>query len=149
MDRSVVWISPIRNADVYVDYNNQGTNYEKHYIEQLQSKKFTDSDHDMSVCSSLVLLLCPHIKTFGRELSFLQLNQTQDQTATLCQLLQHGDRYDTKVNCKSWCSLQHRIHRSQRNASQSVWIWELRFHRCKKSVQQKLLIFPLLTRGTC
>lgn len=51
-DRSVVWVSPIRNADVYVDYNNQGANYEKHSVKQLQSMKFTDNgDHDMSVCS--------------------------------------------------------------------------------------------------
>lgn len=50
-ERSVVWITPVSNADIYVDYNNTGdiNQYVKFPTQQLSSVKFSDKvDSDMS-----------------------------------------------------------------------------------------------------
>ena len=50
-ERSVVWITPVQNADIYVDYNNTGNpaDYKMFPTPQLTSRKFADkSDSDMS-----------------------------------------------------------------------------------------------------
>lgn len=48
-DRSVVWVTPTADADIYVDYNNTGANYTIFPRKALSSTKFTDTaDTDMS-----------------------------------------------------------------------------------------------------
>ena len=48
-ERSVVWISPVNDADIYIDYKNSGTNYTKLPMKKWQSAKIRDkSDTDMS-----------------------------------------------------------------------------------------------------
>jgi hypothetical protein len=49
-DRSVVWLSPIETADIYIDYQNIGKDYDvRRNIKQYQGIKITDSkDSDMS-----------------------------------------------------------------------------------------------------
>ena len=49
-DRSVVWVTPVADADIYVDYNNTGTDYAVFsHKKALSSTRFTDSfDTDMS-----------------------------------------------------------------------------------------------------
>lgn len=47
--RSVVWLSPLEDADVYIDYQNTGANYEKISMKKLESRKLRDGkDTDMS-----------------------------------------------------------------------------------------------------
>jgi uncharacterized repeat protein (TIGR01451 family) len=48
-DRSKVWVSPVANADIYVDYQNRGTADRKISLKALQSVKIADpNDQDMS-----------------------------------------------------------------------------------------------------
>lgn len=48
-ERSCVWISPVADADIYVDYQNTGSGYVKIPMKRLQSKMLRDTlDHDMS-----------------------------------------------------------------------------------------------------
>jgi hypothetical protein len=47
-DRSVVWLSPVDDADIYVDFKNTGVNQKMYKADALQSIKITDSDQDMS-----------------------------------------------------------------------------------------------------
>ena len=47
-DRSVVWMTAVENADVFVDYNNIGRDYVTYQVNALQSVKITDTgDQDM------------------------------------------------------------------------------------------------------
>jgi hypothetical protein len=48
--RSVVWITPVDDADIYVDYDNDGNNDKVvTHVKKLSSNKFTDpNDQDMS-----------------------------------------------------------------------------------------------------
>ena len=49
-DRNVVWVSPIQDADIYLDLDNRGTNYQITQLDAMESHKFRDEgDHDMSV----------------------------------------------------------------------------------------------------
>lgn len=48
-ERSTVWICPVADADVYVDYQNTGSGYTKIPLKKLQSRMLRDTkDHDMS-----------------------------------------------------------------------------------------------------
>lgn len=48
-DRSVVWLSPVADADLYIDYQNTGSPKGPYKISQLRSYKITDpKDDDMS-----------------------------------------------------------------------------------------------------
>lgn len=48
-ERSVVWIAPISDADIYIDYKNSGGNYTKLPMKKWQSARLRDtSDTDMS-----------------------------------------------------------------------------------------------------
>lgn len=47
--RSPVWVTPLEDADIYVDYRNIGMNYEKISAKKFESIRITDkSDTDMS-----------------------------------------------------------------------------------------------------
>ena len=49
VDRSVVWLSPVADADIYIDYGNTGANQVKTSLKALQSTKIRDpTDNDMS-----------------------------------------------------------------------------------------------------
>jgi uncharacterized repeat protein (TIGR01451 family) len=48
-ERSAVWLVPLKNADVYIDYQNTGANPEKIQVNAYQSVMIRDTrDHDMS-----------------------------------------------------------------------------------------------------
>lgn len=48
-ERSAVWVTPVQNADVYIDYQNTGTNPQKIEVDALRSVMIRDTtDHDMS-----------------------------------------------------------------------------------------------------
>jgi uncharacterized repeat protein (TIGR01451 family) len=48
-ERSVVWVSVVEDADLYIDYKNAGTGYSKLPMKKLQSARIRDkSDTDMS-----------------------------------------------------------------------------------------------------
>jgi uncharacterized repeat protein (TIGR01451 family) len=46
--RSVVWVTPTADADIYIDYDNSGANFGVFPRKKLTSSKFIDQDHDMS-----------------------------------------------------------------------------------------------------
>jgi uncharacterized repeat protein (TIGR01451 family) len=46
--RSVVWVTPTADADIYIDYDNSGANFGVFSRKKLTSSKFVDKDHDMS-----------------------------------------------------------------------------------------------------
>lgn len=46
--RSVVWVTPTADADIYIDYDNSGANFGIFPRKKLTSSKFVDKDHDMS-----------------------------------------------------------------------------------------------------
>lgn len=47
-DRSMVWVTPIEDADIYIDYTNSGVNPTKFEAKRLTSNKYVDEDNDMS-----------------------------------------------------------------------------------------------------
>lgn len=47
-DRSVVWVTPVADCDIYIDYNNTGGDYAVFPRKALTSSKFVDKDQDMS-----------------------------------------------------------------------------------------------------
>lgn len=48
-ERSCVWVTPVSDCDIYVDYQNTGANYEKIVAKKWQSIRVRDTkDHDMS-----------------------------------------------------------------------------------------------------
>lgn len=50
-ERSAVWVSPVADADIYVDYQNTGANYDVFPVNKYQSIMIRDTnDHDMSGC---------------------------------------------------------------------------------------------------
>lgn len=46
-DRSVIWVTPIADADIYIDYDNSGDNFGIFPRAKLSSSKFVDQDSDM------------------------------------------------------------------------------------------------------
>jgi hypothetical protein len=47
-DRSVIWLTAVKDADVFVDYKNIGLGYTNHQVKALQCIKLKDSgDNDM------------------------------------------------------------------------------------------------------
>ena len=48
-ERSAVWVSPMKDADIYVDYQNIGSGYDVYPVSKFQSIMIRDTfDHDMS-----------------------------------------------------------------------------------------------------
>jgi hypothetical protein len=48
-DRSVVWITAMEDADIFIDFNNIGKDYKLVQIKALESIKIrNDANHDMS-----------------------------------------------------------------------------------------------------
>jgi hypothetical protein len=47
-DRSVIWLTAVKDADVFVDYKNVGFNYDTYKVKALQCLKLKDAgDNDM------------------------------------------------------------------------------------------------------
>lgn len=50
-ERSAVWITPAEDAEIFIDYENQGLQVEKQTLKQYESYAIRDTnDHDMSGC---------------------------------------------------------------------------------------------------
>ena len=47
-ERSVVWVTPVEDATIYVDYDNDGSNVKAISAKALESVMLTDDDEDMS-----------------------------------------------------------------------------------------------------
>jgi uncharacterized repeat protein (TIGR01451 family) len=47
-DRSVIWVTPVEDADIYIDYDNDGLGLAVFPRKALTSSKFVDIDQDMS-----------------------------------------------------------------------------------------------------
>lgn len=115
-DRSVVWVSPIHDADVYVDYQNKGAGQQKLPMKALESYKFVDDgDHDMSVRCQRSGLLDPLNQIFSRVPVFLPQPLVQVLMDPQFRLQPLGDRIPPSLT----------------NISQLVWILELLFLRVR------------------
>jgi hypothetical protein len=70
-ERNVVWITPVKDADIYVDYNNTGvvTDYKKFSsMKQYTSMRLVDkSDSDMS--GAVIFATAPGSGTSGTPVS--------------------------------------------------------------------------------
>ena len=63
--RNVVWITPIADADIYVDFKNQGSNLTVYPRKALSSTKITDPyDKDMS--GAIIFATEPNSTASGR-----------------------------------------------------------------------------------